>query len=216
MSFKMLKRNHYLLFVGIVLIAYGAFLLILRVKGQPPTTPSYITHTDLQELERRASNGDPVAQYGLSLYTDDPKRSAELILKAATSGYPPAVVTYANELMSHGNGDGLKAKKMLEDVAKRGYYPAIVEITQCLEQGKCGPSSNKEAFVWTVVARLLIEHKRIDCNKMSDIDRKKYLIDITNMQNIEQHLRKVLERGEVARVEVNARAIFDNISKATY
>lgn len=211
------KRNIYILIIIAIGLVAGLTILILpNSKNHTPTTPSYIKSAKLQELELRALKGDPEAQYGLSLYIDDVNRSFELIKRAAESGYPPAVMTYADMIMSRDKQGAIRARRMLEQVAENGYYRAIVALAQCLSEGKCGPASNKDALTWALVFQLATKQKLIDRTKLTDIDKKLLEINIDEMSKLEKRLLGEVAHNEIITSEANARAIVNKMQKLTF
>ena len=207
------KRTVRLLLAGLALVSCGVVIFMLKAKERPPVTPSHISQDDLRGLEQRAAAGDPVAQYGLTLYIDDEKRVNELIKKAAKSGYPPAVVTYADRLISQEKPEGLKAKGILEDVAKQGYFPAITLLASCRENGECGLASKEDALKWAAFARLLIVQKNSDKKKLYlyDVDNKSLESDKKNASEVEQRLRKELKSSEVDQAYAAAKSLISQM-----
>jgi TPR repeat protein len=202
MSFSLSKHHRHLLIAILILVACVIFFarsFVFRSAVSEPVT-THISNEDRRELERRAANGDPAAQYGLTLYVDDPRQADELLQKAANAGYPPAVMTYATHIMSQNAQNGMKARTMLENIASLGYYRAIVELAWCVGKGTCGPASKKDALTWAIVAKLLYEQKRINRN---------------DLEGLEQDIRNELSPQDISLAETNAKSIAAKIHDVT-
>lgn len=196
----MATRTIYLLLLGIALIAIALFFVLPRSSSNPVTS-NQTTIEQRQELERKAAKDDPVAQYALTLLVDDPVRQRGLLRKSADAGYPPAVMTLAVSLMSENHEEKAGARKMLEGIAQRGYYPAVVELSRCLSQGLCGDASQRDALMWSVVSRLLTEEKKIEANLLKGDELK---------------LRAGLTDSEINRAQSSARLIAEKIHHVTH
>jgi hypothetical protein len=144
-----------------VLLLLGLIWLLLSRPGELPIPSNAVTPGERQELERRASAGDAMAQYSLTLLIDDAAKRAEMLKRAADGGYPPALVTYALSLADRGGPEAAHARGLLERAAKTGYYPAITELAACLELGTCGSTDRQAAMSWVVVSQLLKQSSKI-------------------------------------------------------
>jgi hypothetical protein len=49
----------------------------------------------------------------------------------------------------------IEARRMLEQGARAGYVPAMVSLTDCLFEGRCGPPALDRALTWAYVGKLL-------------------------------------------------------------
>jgi TPR repeat protein len=168
----------------------------LRGKDSPPVTSNQVAPEKLRELQQKAASGDAAAQYALTLYTDDANEAEQLLKKAADGGYPPAIVTLSQTLMSRGGAQAARAKTILEGAAQRGYYPAIVELVHCLEAGECGPPSKVEAYTWIGVADLLAQQGKIAKSQLSEEEKR---------------LRPQLTPPELDRARENAQTIAQRV-----
>lgn len=187
--------------LGVIsIICITLLFMTFRAKPTSPIPSTQLKDEKLAELENLARSGDPIAQYELTLFLDDPEEIRSLLKKASESGYPPAIVTYAVSMMSDDEKSGIQARTILESAAKNGYYPAIVELTLCVSKGKCGPSSPKIAFTWAVVSRLLFDRKMIQENKL---------------KLNEERIREQLSNEEVITAENNAKELTGRIQKVT-
>jgi hypothetical protein len=187
--------------LGVLLVLCSlAILVLLCNKPIRPIPSTDIKIGERAELEKRAESGDPVAQYELTLFVDDPIKISALLKKAAESGYAPAVVTYATSIMDDNEISANQARKMLESVAIKGYYPAIIELTHCISQGDCGPASIKDALSWAIASRLLLERKLIKQNAL---------------RQDEESLRRHLSLSDLSVAEEHAQLIVKKIPKVT-
>lgn len=209
------KRTLILLLIGLAFAGVVTFF-ILQVRNTTWVSGNYIEPHALQKLEKDAAAGDPVAQLGLTLYIEnDHKRRHDLIERAAKSGYPPAIVTYAEEKMEKNKQGGVGVRKMLTDAAKEGYFPAIVVLSECTENGECGRKSNKEALKWAFFARLLLDEKNI--NKkilyLYDVDKLSLESAKDRVASVERRTRSVLSSDDINQAERAAKTLIAKVPK---
>lgn len=198
---KLQNRFSLAILIGVILIICIALLFMkFRAKPTPPIPSTQLKYEKYVELENLARSGDPIAQYELTLFLDDPKEIRSLLKKASESGYPPAMVTYAVSIMSDNAESSIQARMILESAAKDGHYPAIVELTLCVSKGKCGPSSARTALTWAVVSRLLFDRKLIEQNKL---------------ESDEENFREQLSKEEAITAETTAKELASRIQKVT-
>ena len=112
------------------------------------------------------------------------------VTRAAESGYPPALVTYALSLRDRGGAEAERARSLLERAAKTGYYPAITELADCLEHGTCGTTDQQAAMSWVRVSRLLKQSNKIPTDDLEHWDSR---------------IRAMLQPTQIADAEITAR-----------
>ena len=161
---------------------------------------NYVPKERLENLLKLAKAGDVDAQMDLSVVSNDKEEGRMWLEKAAATKHPPAVNALANDYRTRGGDYPVKARSMLESIAKDGYYPAITDLTLCLNDGNCGPRSVSEAYMWTVVSRLLAERHSIAKNVLQD-DEKSLSAELT------KNARK--------NAEINGHIIVDKMQKVT-
>jgi hypothetical protein len=209
------KRTLSLLLIGLVLAGVVTFF-VLRARNTTWVSGNYIAPHELQKLEADAAAGDPVAQYGLTLYIEnDQKRIDDLIERSAKSGYPPAIITYTDEIMHQDKQSGVRACRILMDTAKEGYFPAVVVLSECIENGECGRKSNKKALKWAIFARLLLEEKNI--NKkilyLYDVDKLSLESAKDRAASVERRTRDVLNSNDINQAETAAKTLVTKVPK---
>lgn len=164
---------------ALIIAVFAAIFSLQNRSHKQPVASNEISDRARADLERRAKDGDPEAQYALTLLVDDPFQQRRLMEQAVSAGYPPAVTTYAVSIMSEKPGDAQRAKRLLQDAALKGYYPAIVELAHCVEIGACGPASEAEALQWMILSRLLASNKIIEKNLIR-ADEERILSRLSN------------------------------------
>jgi TPR repeat protein len=187
---------------AIALLTLGGVMLWLAIglpsKELSPIPSNRIEAEKLKELQQKAKAGDAVALYALTLYAEDANQSEQLLQKAADAGYPPAMVTYAQSLMQKNGVMTATAKTMLEGAGRQGYYPAIVELAQCINAGECDELPKADAYMWIAVANILAQQSKIENIPLNEV---------------EQRLRLQLTASELARALADAKALAERALK---
>lgn len=102
------------------------------------------------ELLKEAEQGDPEAQFNLSRCFEcgwgvsiNKKESEKWLLKCVESNYPPALYTYAQQLIGMKNKDKEfeKAIPLLEEAHKQKYYKATFALSGIYSDNTCDPTS---------------------------------------------------------------------------
>jgi hypothetical protein len=187
--------------IAVLVGAVGAIYLFARSCSVPngEVRPgNYAAAAELAKLREQAAAGDAGAQLWLSMVLHDSPEGRQWLDRAAASGYPPALHSLASLYMLQGPKEQREARTLLEVAAGKGYYSAISELADCLNEGTCGARDATEALAWTIVSRNLAGRGKTDGNPLHSLERE---------------LRRSLSPAQIKEAELRAAQLGSSIAE---
>lgn len=183
------------LILGIVVIlSLPAYLGVENMRDTKAVPLVASSHTDHeQELRRRAAAGEPHAQLALALVLQGTPEGEHLLKNAAGTGYAPAMVVLARRALGGDKESSQSAAVLLGKAARSGYYPAAVELGDCLRSGSCGAQSAEDALMWAIASRYWAKEGKIKHNLLNDLEAELVReVSATRIPLIEQRARALV------------------------